>query len=58
MCFNELFDEGEIVNFINCLYKTITNDIKSIYLKKGPKVENTNKIIKYIFEEILDNLIN
>ena len=55
MCFNDLFDEGEIVNFVNCLHKAITNDIKSIYLKKGPEIENINEIIKYIFEEILEN---
>ena len=55
MCFNELFDEGEIVNFANCLLKTISHDIKSIYLKKGPEIENINNIIKYIYREILDN---
>jgi len=55
MCFNDLFDEGEIVNFVNCLHKAITDDIKSIYLKQGPEIENINEIIKYIFEEILEN---
>lgn len=39
MCFKDLSDEGEIVNFVNCLHKTIINDIKSIYLKKGLKLK-------------------
>ncbi len=39
MCFKDLSDEGEIVIFINCLHKTIINDIKSIYLKKGLKLK-------------------
>lgn len=55
ICFNELFDEGEIVNFVNCLHKTITGDIKSIYLKQGPEISVINNIIKYIFEKILEN---
>ena len=55
ICFNELFDEGEIVKFVNCLYKTITKDAKPIYLKQGPDISLINNIIKYIFEQILDN---
>jgi len=55
ICFNELFDEGEIANFVKCLYKTITKDAKSIYLKKGPDASVINLIIKYIFEQILEN---
>jgi len=55
ICFNELFDEGEIVNFVNCLYKAITNDIKSIYLKQGPEYRIINNTINIIFEEILES---
>ena len=55
ICFNETYDEGEIVNFVNCLYKTITKDIKSIYLKEGPEISNINHLIKYIVEEIIVN---
>lgn len=55
ICFNELYDEGEIVHFVNCLYKTITKDVKLIYLKKGPEITIINNVIRYIFEQILEN---
>ena len=55
LCFNQLYDEGEITYFVNCLYKTITSDIKSIYLKNGPEIAIINNIIKYIIEEILES---
>jgi hypothetical protein len=55
VCFNELYDEGEITNFVNCLYKAITKDVKLIYLKQGPEISIINNAIKYIFEQIIEN---
>lgn len=55
ICFNELYDDGEIVNFVNCLHSAITNEIKSIYLNQGPEISIINNIIKYILNEILEN---
>ena len=56
MCFNELFDEGEIVNFVDCLYKAITSDIKSILLQEGPEISVINNVIRNIMDEILEQL--
>ena len=53
MCFNNLYDEGEISNFVFCLFKVITSNVKSLYLAKGPEYLLINGTIKYIFEEII-----
>ena len=53
MCFNNLYDEGEISNFVYCLFKVITSNVKSLYLAKGPEYLLINGTIKYIFEEII-----
>ena len=53
MCFNNLYDEGEISNFVYCLFKVITSNVKSLYLTKGPEYLLINGTIKYIFEEII-----
>ena len=55
ICFNELYDQGEIVNFVNCLYNAITNEAKSIYLQQGNELEIINNVIKLIFDEILED---
>ena len=55
MCFNDLFDEGEITNFFTCLFKAITSNAKSLYLEKGPDFLIVNDTIKYIFEEIFQS---
>ena len=53
MCFNNLYDEGEISNFVYCLFKVITSNVKSLYLTKGPEYLLINGTIKYILEEII-----
>ena len=53
MCFNNLYDEGEISNFVYCLFKVITSNVKSLYLAKGPEYLLINGTIKYILEEII-----
>ena len=53
MCFNNLYDEGEISNLVYCLFKVITSNVKSLYLAKGPEYLLINGTIKYIFEEII-----
>ena len=53
MCFNNLYDEGEISNFVYCLFKVITSNVKSLYLTKGPEYLLINDTIKYIFEEMI-----
>ena len=52
ICFNDLFDQGEIVNFINCLNKSITGELTSIHLKEGPEKNLINNMINLIFKEM------
>ena len=53
MCFNDLYDEGEISNFVYCLFRAITSNVKSLYLTKGPEYSTINGTIKYILGEII-----
>ena len=55
ICFNDLFDQGEMVNFINCLNKSITGELTSIHLKEGTEKNLINNMINLIFKEICTN---
>ena len=52
MCFNYLYYEGEIANFMDCLFSTLTEELNNIYLKEGPQIEYVNNLISFILKEI------
>ena len=58
ICFNDLLDIGEIVNFTNCLNKSITCELNSIHLKYGPDKNLINNMINFIFKEICSRFCN
>ena len=58
MCYNDLFDQGEIVNFVNCLYSSFTNELISIYLTQGFDIELINNLIKFILKQISEKFTN
>ena len=55
VCFNDLYNQGEISNFINCLNKSITLELICIYLAEGPDYNSINKMINDIFKEMYSN---
>lgn len=58
MCYNDLFDEGEIVNFVNCLYSSFTNELIPIYLTQGFDKDLVNRLIKFVLKQISEKLTN
>ena len=52
MCFNYLYNEGEIASFMDCLFSALTEELNNIYLKEGPQIEYVNNLISFILKEI------
>lgn len=54
MCFNDIYDQGELVYFMNTLYSAITENLNSIHLKEGPEKECVNDLINLILRDIIE----
>ena len=55
ICYNDLYCEGELSNFISILYKAFTYNLNSLYLTEGNEYSFVNELIRFIFRTIGEN---
>jgi len=54
ICYNDCYSQGEIADFISILFKSLTCNMKKLYLNEGNEVVLINDLIKLIFETIAE----